>query len=52
MVYSMVKTHNKDSVICLLKAVDFETIGLLFGLFLIIGGISNMGVIDVLVWYL
>lgn len=29
-----------------MKAVDFETIGLLFGLFLMIGGISNMGVID------
>ena len=29
-----------------LKAVDFDTIGLLFGLFLIIGGITNMGVID------
>ena len=46
MVYSMFKTHNKDSVIRPLKAVDFETIGLLFGLFLMIGGISNMGVID------
>lgn len=46
MVYSMFKTHNKDSVIRPLKAVDFETIGLLFGLFLVIGGISNMGVID------
>lgn len=46
MVYSMSKTRNKDSVIRSLKAVDFETIGLLFGLFLVIGGISNMGVID------
>ena len=46
MVYGMVKTHNKDSAIRPLKAVDFETIGLLFGLFLIIGGITNMGVID------
>lgn len=27
-------------------AIDFQTIGLLFGLFLMIGGISHMGVID------
>ncbi len=31
-----------------IKAIDFETIGLLVGLFLMIGGISNMGVIDTL----
>ena len=29
-----------------LKAIDFETIGLLLGLFLMIGGISAQGVID------
>ncbi|MCD8054328.1 MAG: arsenic transporter [Lachnospiraceae bacterium] len=29
-----------------LKAIDLDTIGILFGLFLIIGGITNMGVID------
>lgn len=46
MVYSMAKTQSKEAVTRPLKAVDFETIGLLFGLFLIIGGISNMGVID------
>ena len=42
----MVKTQSKEAVTRPLKAVDFETIGLLFGLFLMIGGISNMGVID------
>lgn len=46
MIYSMVKIHNKEAITRPLKAVDFETIGLLFGLFLMIGGISNMGVID------
>lgn len=46
MVYSMVKTQSKEAVTRPLKAVDFETIALLFGLFLMIGGISNMGVID------
>ena len=28
-----------------MKAIDFETIGLLLGLFLVIRGITNMGVI-------
>lgn len=46
MVYSMAKTQSKEAVTRPLKAVDFETIALLFGLFLMIGGISNMGVID------
>ena len=46
MVYSIAKTQSKEAVTRPLKAVDFETIGLLFGLFLMIGGISNMGVID------
>ena len=31
-----------------MKAIDFETIGLLLGLFLMIGGITHMGVIDAL----
>ena len=45
-VYSYLKTRDLDSVTAPVRAVDFETIGLLFGLFLMIGGISNMGVID------
>lgn len=44
--YNGIKKKTKESVISPIKAIDFETIGLLFGLFLIIGGISNMGVID------
>ena len=46
MVYTTVKSHDTASFVRPLKAIDFETIGLLFGLFLMIGGISNMGVID------
>lgn len=39
--------HKKLSVIKeSILAIDFQTIGLLFGLFLMIGGISHMGVID------
>ncbi|HIY09263.1 MAG TPA: arsenic transporter [Firmicutes bacterium] len=46
MVYTFVRTRDTTAFTEPLKAVDFETIGLLFGLFLVIGGITNMGVID------
>jgi Na+/H+ antiporter NhaD/arsenite permease-like protein len=45
-IYSTIKASGKEPLVSALKAVDFDTIGLLFGLFLIIGGITNMGVID------
>ncbi len=45
-VYNLIKKKNVRALIEPLKAIDFETIGLLFGLFLIIGGISAQGVID------
>ena len=45
-IYTFAKTRKSSSVIEPLRAIDFETIGLLFGLFLVIGGITNMGVID------
>ena len=47
-VYNCLKKGGREGFLSPLKAIDFETIGLLFGLFLIIGGISNMGVIDAL----
>ncbi len=40
------RNHNNSAMDHVIKALDFETIGLLLGLFLIIGGISHMGVID------
>lgn len=46
LVYSIAKKTKQGVLVRTLKAIDFETIGLLLGLFLIIGGISNMGVID------
>ena len=46
MICSMAKSRSKDAILRPVKAIDFETIGLLLGLFLMIGGISNMGVID------
>ena len=44
--YNFAKKKNAAAVIDPLKQIDFETLGLLTGLFLMIGGISNMGVID------
>ncbi len=46
LIYACVKYKKISIATDALKAVDFETIGLLFGLFLIIGGITHMGVID------
>jgi Na+/H+ antiporter NhaD/arsenite permease-like protein len=46
--YNYVKKKNLDAVVDPLKAIDCETLGLLVGLFLMIGGIGNMGVIDAL----
>ena len=48
LIYSAIKQNNWKAVIGPLKAIDFETLGLLVGLFLMIGGISEMGVIDAL----
>lgn len=44
--YTLIKKKNAAAVIEPLKSIDFETLGLLLGLFLMIGGISAMGVID------
>ena len=46
LVYSFVRTRKLSSIISPLKEVDFNTIGILLGLFLMIGGISQAGVID------
>ena len=48
LVYNYAKKKNMDAIIEPLKAIDFETIGLLVGLFLMIGGITHEGVIDAL----
>ena len=47
-VYNALLKDSREGFLAPMKAIDFETIGLLFGLFLIIGGISHMGVIDAL----
>ena len=48
LIYNYAKKKNLDAITGPLKAIDLETLGLLVGLFLMIGGISNMGVIDAL----
>ncbi len=46
LVYNFIRKKNVSAIIEPIKQIDFETIGLLLGLFLMIGGISAQGVID------
>jgi len=46
LVYNFIKKKNIGAIVSPLKEIDFETIGLLLGLFLMIGAISEQGVID------
>ncbi|MBQ9843691.1 MAG: TRAP transporter large permease subunit [Oscillospiraceae bacterium] len=48
LIYNYCKNKNLDAILGPLKAIDFETLGLLVGLFLMIGGIGHEGVIDAL----
>ncbi len=44
--YNFAKRKNAEAILAPLKEIDFQTIGLLLGLFLMIGGITAEGVID------
>ena len=46
LIYNFIRKKNVSAIIEPVKQIDFETIGLLLGLFLMIGGISAQGVID------
>lgn len=46
LIYNYARNKSLDAIAGPIKAIDYETLGLLVGLFLMIGGISNMGVID------
>ncbi|MBO7176045.1 MAG: TRAP transporter large permease subunit [Clostridia bacterium] len=46
LIYSIIRTKKLSSVVEPLKSIDFSTIGILLGLFLMIGGITEQGVID------
>lgn len=48
LVYNYAKKQTLSAITEPLKGIDFESIGLLVGLFLMIGGISYQGVIDAL----
>ena len=46
LVYNFIRKKTPNAILTPLKSIDFETIGLLLGLFLMIGGIKEQGVID------
>ena len=46
LVYSFIRKKKVSAIVAPLKEIDFQTIGLLLGLFIMIGGISERGVID------
>ena len=48
LVYNVIRNKTWEAITSPLKAIDFETLGLLLGLFLVIGGIKHVGVIDAL----
>ena len=48
LIYNYGRRRTLSAIVEPLKAIDFETIGLLVGLFLMIGGITHEGVIDAL----
>ena len=45
LIYNFIKKKNLAAITAPLKDIDFETIGILFGLFLMIGGLDASGVI-------
>ena len=41
-----ISEHQTDDSVAAIKNIDYETLGLLTGLFIVIGGLTNVGVID------
>ena len=48
LIYNYIRNKNLEAITGPLKGIDLETLGLLTGLFLMIGGITEQGVIDAL----
>ena len=46
LIYNVIRVKKWEAITSPLKAIDLETLGLLLGLFLVIGGIDHMGVIE------
>ena len=47
-IYKVIREKKFSSLLPTIKSIDFETIGILLGLFLMIGGITEQGVIDMI----
>ena len=45
-VYSLLSTHRSESVVSCLKDVDYMTLILLASLFVVVAGVTNVGIID------
>ena len=41
-----IRRRKADGAVAALRNMDFETLGLLLGLFIVIGGLTNVGIID------
>ena len=41
-----ISEHQTDDAVAAVKNLDYETLGLLTGLFIVIGGLTNVGIID------
>ncbi len=48
LIYTVIKNKSISAVVAPLKEIDLQTLGILVGIFIMIGGISHMGVIDAL----
>lgn len=46
LIYSLIRKRKLSAIVTPLKDIDYATIGLLLGLFIMIGGIKEQGVID------
>ena len=46
MLLDIMKTGSIENAAAAIKSIDYETLGLLFGLFIVIGGLTKVGLID------
>lgn len=46
MVYSLIRTKSREQCITCLKEVDYQTLILLASLFIVVAGVTNVGIID------
>jgi len=45
-IIDLIRTKKTNEAVSAVKNLDFETLGLLAGLFIVIGGLTNVGIID------